>query len=404
MNWSNRFAVRTGQMQRSAVRELLKVTARPEILSFAGGLPAADLFPAQGIQRIATEVLERNPAAALQYGETEGVAGLRDWIAQRASRPGLAVGREHVLVTHGAQQGLDLLGRVLVDEGVGVAVENPTYLAFLTAWRPYGARFVPVPIDAVGMHVETLAALPAESVRLVYVIPDFQNPTGATLSLERRQQLLELAEARDWIVIEDTAYSALRFEGVALPSLLELSGGLSGPGRAGPGRVIQVGTVSKVLAPGLRVGWVIGAAELMERLVRAKQSCDLHTSTFNQQIALGAGESGLLDTQLPRLVSAYRSRRDTMLRALGRHLGPGTRWTHPAGGLFVFVTLPAGIDARLLLDRCLREGVAFVPGGEFHVDGSGLNTLRLNYSHAGEAAIEEGIRRLAMALDEVQRL
>lgn len=396
MNWTNRFAQRTRQMQRSAVRELLKVAARPDVISFAGGLPASDLFPARELQAIANDVLGHHPALALQYGETEGLAALRDWIASGASRAGMPIRREHVLVTHGAQQGLDLLGRVLAEDGAGVAVENPTYLAFLTAWRPYGAKFVPVPTDDAGLCVDALATLAPASVRVVYVIPDFQNPTGATMTLERRRRLLELAEERDWIVIEDTAYTALRFEGAALPSLFELSGEF-----AAPGRVIQVGTFSKVLAPGLRIGWVIGAPEVLEQLVRAKQSSDLHTSTLNQQVALKAAASGLVEAQVPRLVSTYRRRRDAMLGALEREMPPGARWTRPAGGLFTFVTLPGDVDVRVLLDECLRAGVAFVPGAEFHVDGSGLNTLRLNYSHAGEAEIGEGIGRLAGVLRRV---
>ncbi len=401
--WSARLAARAVQMKRNAVREFLKITADPRIISFAGGLPAPDLFPIDELEAAFQAVMKDRPVAALQYGETEGVGPLRDWIAEKYSRPNLRLARPHVAIFSGAQQALDLLGRVFLDVGDAAIVESPTYLALLAAWRASGAQLHAVPSDADGMQVDQLeATLPART-KLAYVIPNFQNPQGTTLSLTRRHSLVRTARQRGFGIVEDDAYGALRYEGTDLPSLLELDAALapSGPGN-GPGNVIYVGSFSKILVPGLRVGWVIAAEEVIEKLVQAKQGADLHTSSLSQHLILELVRSGMLEQHIPRLRAAYRQRRDTLLRALGQHLPEDARWTRPEGGLFVFLTLPSRIDSHALLQKCLEHQVAFVPGREFHLDDHGTNTLRLNFSNATPDRIELGVARFAQALNALR--
>lgn len=399
MDWPDRFARRTTNMRRSAIRELLKVAATPGIISFAGGLPAPELFPAEAIRRAAETVLKERSSAALQYGETEGVGPLRDWLAHHLSDPEHRWNRENILITSGAQQALDLLARVFAEPNAPVLVENPTYLAFLAAWAPYEPRFLPLDCDEAGFDVGRLSNLASTKGAILYTIPDFQNPTGATLSLSRRRMLLEYAANNDILILEDTAYRDLRFEGESLPSLAALDcSRRSLRASSTPGRVLQVGTFSKILAPGLRVGWVAGPSQVIEKLTLAKQAADLHTSTLNQETVLELLRQGILDGHLPRLQSAYRERRDAMISALKSHMPTGLKWIKPEGGLFLFLRLPDGMDARAILPKALDLKVAFVPGGEFHCDGSGAATLRLNFSHSTPEAIEEGIRRLAIAM------
>lgn len=399
MHWPDRFSPRTTFMRRSAIRELLKVAASPGIISFAGGLPAPEMFPTASICSATERVLQDIPSTALQYGETEGMPGLRDWLADHLSTPSHRWSRENVLITTGAQQALDLLARVFADPTAPVLVENPTYLAFLSAWAPHGTRFHPVACDAEGLEIEALPSRDSCKRAILYTIPDFQNPTGATLNRSRRHSLVEYARANEIILLEDTAYRDLRFDGETLPSLAELDHA-AGEKRGNPesGCVLQVGTFSKILAPGLRVGWVAGPSGVIEKLTLAKQAADLHTSTLNQAIVLEVLRQGLLETHLPRLKATYRERRNVMMAALKTHMSPGVRWTRPEGGLFLFLQLPDGCDAHKILPKALQEKVAFVPGGEFHCDGSGAATLRLNFSHAAPAVIEEGVRRLARAM------
>ncbi len=381
-------------MKRSAVRELLKLTAQPGMISFAGGLPAPELFPVEAVRRAADAALALRGGSALQYGETEGLAELRDWIAARFSRTDAPLDRSRVAIVSGAQQGLDLLGRVLLDPGDAVVVENPTYLALLSAWRPLGARFLPVPSDARGMRVDELESLLRQRPKLIYVTPTFQNPQGTTLTLERRVRLVELAHRYDVALIEDDPYGELRYEGESLPSLFDLAG----RARGHDGSVIHVGTFSKTLAPGLRVGWALAAPEVIDQLTLAKQAADLHTSTLNQGMVLELLREGALAGHLPRLRDAYRQRRDAMLAALEAHLPPSVRWTRPEGGMFLLVTLPLGWSGAELLKQALARNVAFVPGEDFHLDGAGRNTFRLNFSNATPERIEEGVKRLGEAL------
>jgi 2-aminoadipate transaminase len=392
VNWSTRLAKRTQLMQRSSVREFVRLTRQPGVLSFAGGLPEPALFPVAEMAAAMETVWTHSAASALQYGETEGLAELRDWIAARFSRRGKEVRREQVMITNGAQQALALLGQVLVDPGDRIVVENPTYLALLNAWRPLGAEFAGMPSDGEGLRTELLPQPLEAQVKLAYLIPNFQNPQGTTLSLSRRTALLDWATRQGTIVIEDNPYGELRYDGEPLPHLFDL--GLEQATTADANFVVHVGTFSKVLAPGLRLGWVVAPSPLLDKLVQAKQSADLHTSSLDQHLVLALLNRGVLEQQLPRLRAAYRERRDTMLTALNENMPPGTTWTLPAGGMFIMVTLPASFNARALLPEAIARGVAFVPGDEFHLDNAGRNTLRLNFTNATAAQIREGLHRL----------
>jgi 2-aminoadipate transaminase len=397
MNWGANFARRTALMKSSALRELMKVTARPEVISFAGGLPAADLFPVAQINAAVSAVLATWGGQALQYSETPGLPELRDWIATRFSNAQLRVARENVLITTGAQQALDLVGRILLQEGDRVIVENPTYLALLSAWRPTGVEFLPVPCDAHGIQVETCLPLMELKPKALYCVPNFQNPQGATLTLSRRKMLVALARRHSMAIIEDNPYGDLRYSGSALPNLLELDARV-GAASEYESHVIYAGTFSKVLMPGLRVGWVIAARPVIEKLTLAKQAADLHTSTLSQHLALELLRRGFLEEFLPALREQYGLRRDAMLEALEKYFPKGATWTTPEGGFFLWVTLPKHINAGQLLPAALAQHVAFVPGEEFHLHGEGKNTMRLNFTNASPARIEEGIKKLGRLL------
>jgi 2-aminoadipate transaminase len=297
------------------------------------------------------------------------------------------VRRENVLITTGGQQALDLIGRVLLDRGDRVVVENPTYLALLAAWRPTGVEFVPVPCDGEGMRTEELEVLLQGRPKAIYSVPNFQNPQGTTLSLSRRKRLVALAREYSTVVVEDNPYGELRYSGEALPHLVELDD-----------QVIHVGTFSKVLMPGLRVGWVIAPEVVIDKLTPAKQAADLHTSTLAQHLALELASKGFLDTFVPVLCENYRKRRDAMLGALERYFPKSATWTRPEGGMFLLVTLASGVNTGELLAAALKHGVAYVPGEEFHINGEGKNTMRLSFSSAPPERIEEGIKRLGEVL------
>ena len=396
MNWTQVFAARTASMKPSAIRELLKVANRPGMVSFAGGLPAAELFPIAEIEEVAKQVLREHGRRALQYGETEGLAALRDWVAGKFSTATVKLRRENVLITTGAQQGVDLLGRVLLDAGDKVVVESPTYLAALGAWRPNGVEFLATPTDQDGMRLETLEPLLARKPVFVYAQPNFQNPSGTTLSAERRPKLVEMIRAHDIALVEDNPYGELWFEEEPLPSLFELDA------RAGTGanggldsNVVYLGTFSKILAPAFRVGWTIAEEALIDKMALAKQAADLQSSTFNQYIALEMARRGL---DIAKLRAVYRERRDAMLGALEKHFPADATWTRPKGGLFLWVTLPERINTMELLPRAVENNVTFVPGEDFHAEHNGKNTMRLNFSNAGIDDICAGIERLGSVI------
>ena len=397
--WTDRYAQRTQAMRSSMVRELLKLTAQPDVISFAGGLPGADLFPLDEFHAACGRVLNERGSHALQYSTTEGEPPLREMIARHTGRYGIVVNADNVLITSGSQQALDLIGKVFLNPGDHVLVERPTYLGALQAWNAYQAEYLTIDIDEQGMRTEDLEAALRGGPKFIYALPNFQNPTGVTLSLERRQALIRLADQHGVPILEDDPYGQLRYEGNHLPSLVTLDAeyrGLSGTGYSG--NVLYVSTFSKTLAPGLRLGWIIGPSDVIQRLAQAKQGVDLHTSTLVQLLAYEVARSGFLDRHIRRLRRVYASRRDAMLSGMTKWFPTGVRWTTPAGGLFVWATLPESTDAAAILQHALARKVAFVPGASFFADGSGRNTMRLNFTSASVERIKEGIARLGRVL------
>jgi 2-aminoadipate transaminase len=390
-----RYARRMQRLRASAIRELLKLTERPEIISFAGGLPAPELFPVEAFAEACAQTLREDGAAALQYGTTEGYRPLRGWLCEELARVnGIETSPEHVLIVTGSQQGLDLVGKVLIDPDDLVVVENPTYLGAIQAFEAYEANFLDVATDDAGMLPDALRSALAGAPRrpkLIYLVANFANPTGITTSLERRRAIVEIAREFEVPIFEDDPYGRLRYSGEALPSLVALAGGTG---------VLHAGTASKTIAPGMRVAWlVIPDRELFEKVVMAKQAADLHTTTFGQRaIYAFVRRPGALERHVATLIPVYRARRDAMLAALAAKLPPGWSWTRPDGGLFLWLRAPHLLDTTQLLERALEHHVAFVPGTPFWVNRDPRNTLRLNFSNAGEERIVEGIDRLAAAI------
>jgi len=400
--WTQRYAQRMQRMRSSAIRELLKLTEQPEIISFAGGLPAPEVFPVAEFEAACRRVLADRGPQALQYSTTEGYRPLREMIARHTGRYGIVVEPENILITSGSQQALDLLGKVFLNPGDRILVEQPTYLGALQAWNAYQAEYVCVPMDDAGMRTDALEATLRAGPKFIYALPNFQNPTGVTLARERRHRLVELAQRYGVPIVEDDPYGQLRYEGGHLPPLVALDGRLrSRNGAPYSGNVIYLSTFSKTLAPGLRLGWVIAPQEVIQRLVQAKQGADLQTSTFTQMVAYEVARGGFVDRHVRLIRTVYRERRDVMLAAMHKHFPPGVHWTRPQGGLFLWATLPEPLDAAEVLQAAIAEHVAFVPGVGFFADASGRNTLRLNFSNAESEKIEEGIRRLGAVLSRV---
>lgn len=390
--WSERFSAGAKQISSSAIRDLLKITEQPEIISFAGGLPAPECFPVEELTAAAERVLVEHPIVALQYGLTEGYTPLRGLIAELVGKRGIPAQSEDVLITSGSQQALDILGKLLIDADAPIVVEQPTYVGALQAWRPYRPRFLNVPLDHDGLDLAVLKDLldGGERPRFLYVVSCFQNPTGITLSLERRRALLEIAEAYGLPIIEDDPYGELYYEGSRTPTLAGLDIELYGALR----HVVYLSTFSKLLAPGLRIGWVVAPKDIAHKIVQAKQGLDLHSSTLTQTIAYEACRDGLLDRHIPTIRATYHVRRDAMLASLERHMHGFATWTQPHGGMFIWLTLPEGFSATDVLQASIAQKVAFVPGNSFFATGGGTNTMRLNFSHAAPDRIEEGITRL----------
>ncbi|WP_129675057.1 PLP-dependent aminotransferase family protein [Candidatus Chloroploca sp. Khr17] len=392
--WTNRIAAGAAEMHSSAIRDLLKVTAQPEMISFAGGLPAPELFPVEEIAAAAERALVESPLVTLQYGPTEGFGPLRELLMTWMARLGITVPADQVLVTSGSQQGLDMVGRLLIDPGALVAVEEPTYMGALQAWQTIRPHYLSVPLDDQGLDVDALEALLAAGARprFLYVVSCFQNPTGVTLADERRRRLIEVASRYTLPIIEDDPYGELYYEGSRTTPLAALDIELHGELR----HVVYLGTLSKLLSPGMRVGWIVAPQPLVDRLVMLKQGLDLHTGSMAQVVAYYACRDGLLEQHTPRLRDLYRERRDVMLQALDQTCAGvgGMHWTRPGGGMFLWVRLPTELEAEPLLQQAVAEHVAFVPGRAFHPDGGGGNTMRLNFSHSNPTQIEEGIRRL----------
>jgi len=396
--WDYRFAQRTQRMKSSAIRELLKLTEQPDIISFAGGLPAPDVFPVAEFKEACMRVLENQGAVALQYGTTEGYMPLREMIARFAVRNGIKVSAENILITSGSQQALDLIGKIFINNGDRILTESPTYLGALQAWNAYGAEYATVSNDDEGMRVDELENALRCGPKFIYTLPNFQNPTGVTMSLERRKILVQLADQYGVPIIEDDPYGQLRFEGEHLPAIEVLDDAIHTNNGSYAGNVIYLGTFSKVLAPGLRLAWVIAPTEVIRKLTQAKQGADLHTSTFNQIVAYEVSRHGFLDTHVKTICDCYRERRDVMLDSLEEFMPAGVKWTHPQGGLFLWLQTPENLSTQDIFPEAVQEKVAFVPGGSFFPNGGGHNTMRLNFSAEKPETITEGISRLARVI------
>ena len=401
--WTSRYAQRTKGIRSSAIRELLKFTQRPEVISFAGGLPASEVFPSERFREACCKVLEQKPHLALQYGATEGYEPLREMIARHIARYGIKAKSENVLITSGSQQALDLIGKLLINSGDRVLVEAPTYLGALQAFSVYGADYVSVPCDEYGLRSDMLENPLRSGPKFMYVLPNFQNPGGTTLSEGRRHELVLLADKYGIPIVEDDPYGQLRYEGEHLPPLVVLDReNLRRDDGYSIGNVIYLSTFSKTLAPGIRLGWIVAPPEVISKLVQLKQGADLHSSTFVQMVAHEVARDNFLDEHIKLIRRVYRERRDVMLEALTQHFPPEVTWTRPKGGLFLWVTLPTGADAQKLFETAVRENVAFVPGDCFYAPNGhpeeGRRHLRLNFSSASPDQIREGIHRLSIAV------
>jgi 2-aminoadipate transaminase len=392
------FSARTRVMRSSAMRDLMAITARPEVISLAGGLPDTSTFPPQSFAAQMTRIAQESAAEALQYGPTEGFGETKEHIVAVMDAEGMLAEPEDVIVTTGGQQAIDLLCKTLVDPGDPVICEAPTYPGAVPVFCSYEADVIQVECDGEGMRMDALEAVLGDlsaagrQPKFVYSVPSFQNPSGVTLSLERRRRLVDLAREHELLVLEDNPYGLLRYEGEPLPPLYELDGG---------DYVVYVGTFSKILSPGIRLGWAVAPPPVMEKLVLGKQAADLCTSTLTQYFVREYFAQERWQDYVASLVGIYRDRRNAMIAALERHFPPQASWTEPNGGLFIWATLPAYIDTGDLLAKALGENVAFVPGQAAYVEeGRGANSMRLNFSGVGEDEIREGIRRIGAVVSE----
>ncbi|MCT4600571.1 MAG: PLP-dependent aminotransferase family protein [Marinifilaceae bacterium] len=386
-------------MKRSAIRELLKLTQKPEIISFAGGLPAKETFPIEELVEITKDVLENDGASALQYGSTEGDPTLLKALVDRYNNQGLNITKDNLCILTSSQQALDLVAKIFCDPGDKVIVGLPSYLGGLGAFTAYGAEPVGILHDEKGMRADLLEAKLEELTKagdkpkFMYVIPDFQNPAGVTMPLERRKEILAIAKKYDLLVVEDSPYRELRFEGEAQPMLFELDNN--------EGNVITFGTFSKIFVPGFRIGWVLGNPAIVDYFVKAKQSTDLCTSPFVQKISAKYIEQGLFDKNLIKIIEMYKEKKAVMIESFEKYMPEGVTWTNPEGGLFLFLNLPEGLDAEELFHIAIKKNVAFVLGTVFHCDGSGKNTMRLNFSYVSKEDNVEGVKRLAQSIQEL---
>ncbi|MNR83649.1 2-aminoadipate transaminase [compost metagenome] len=382
INWQ--FAKRAEQLQSSVIREILKITMRPDIISFAGGLPSPATFPVEHMKAAFDKVLSEQGKIALQYGPSDGYAPLREWIADSLSIPGSTITPDQVLMVSGSQQALDLLGKVLIEENSKVLVETPSYLGALQAFSVYQPQFVSVPTDDYGLLPEAVDGI-ADGARLLYALPNFHNPTGRTMSVERRIALVETCARRGLPLIEDDPYGSLSYRGEPLPKMLTMN----------PSGVIYMGSFSKVLTPGIRLGYVVGPTPLIRKLEQAKQAADLHTSQLTQMVVYEAIKDGFLAEHIPSIRTLYANQCQVMLDALAEFAPEGVKWNKPEGGMFIWVTLPKHIDCMQLLEEAIAQKVAFVPGAPFYANEPEKNTLRLSFVTVPPEKIREGVSTLA---------
>ena len=390
MNYS--FAERVKHMESSAIREILKVAESPDIISFAGGLPAPELFPLQEIQEAYNRVLGTDDPSVLQYSTTEGYLPLREDIAGKMREKGMRVEPDNILLTNGSQQGLDLIAKLFIDPGDLIAVEDPTYLGAIQTFSSYQANFVTIPADQEGINLEALeTAIIRQDPKLIYLTPTYKNPTGVTLSLERRRQAAEMLSKYNIPLIEDDPYGELRYTGSAMPPVKSFDSAE---------KVVYLGTFSKTIAPGLRLGWIVASKELIAKLVLAKQGTDLHTGTLLQRATHYYLNHAQIENHIETIRREYGNRRDVMLAELKANLAGDASWTEPSGGMFLWLTLPEHINTVSLLPKAVEAKVAYVPGAPFYAGGGGLNTLRLNFSNSSPLQIRDGIKCLARLFRE----
>jgi len=387
------FSTNAKNMKKSEIRELLKLTTKPGVISFAGGLPAPDLFPVEELREVIDHVLKSDGPKALQYGPTEGDMNLREELRKFMMKEGIDIPVEQIFVITSSQQGLDLTGKIFTDPGDIIMSGKPTYVGAIQAFHSYGAKMCPVDLDEEGIDTEKLDTEikrftdNGQKPKFIYVVPDFQNPSGITLKLERRKDLIAIAEKYDMIIVEDSPYRQLRFEGKSEEPLLSLS----------RDRVLSLFTFSKILLPGFRLGWMAGPAPLIQKAIVAKQAVDLCAPPFNQAVLAEFMKRGLLEKQIQRIIVAYREKRDYMLEKLDEFMPriEGLKWTRPAGGLFLWVTLPKHMNtSELFKEAVVKKKVAYVMGCSFDPTGLERNTMRLNFSFADKEQIAEGIKRL----------
>lgn len=383
------------RMKRSVIRELLKMTQRPELISFAGGLPSPESFPVEQLKQVVVEVLDTDSARALQYSETEGDKGLREVLVERYRKEGLNININNLIISTASQQALDLIPKILVNPGDKVICGLPSYLGGISAFATYGAELIGIELDDQGMRSDLLEKKMQElqgkgqKPKYIYVIPDFQNPTGICMPEKRRLEIIEIARKYNVLIVEDSPYREVRFSGIPQRTMYELDG---------TGQVILLGTMSKIFVPGFRLGWIIAHEDVIDKLVMAKQNTDLCTSSFVQKIAARYFDKGYFEPNLAKTNAMYKEKRDAMVEAFHKFMPKGVKWTEPEGGLFLFVTLPEHIDAEDLFKIAIEENVAFVPGTVFYCNGQGKNTLRINFSFMSKEMNIEGSRRLANAI------
>lgn len=378
----------------SEIREILKVTEQEDVISFAGGLPAPELFPIEEINEINQIVLKEAGTKALQYTTTEGYAPLREWISKRMNeRLGTSFDKDNILITHGSQQGLDLSGKVFLDEGDIVLCESPTYLAAISAFKAYGCSFIEIPTDSYGMNMDVLEDVLSKTmnIKLIYVIPTFQNPTGKTWNLERRKRLAELSAQYGVAVVEDNPYGELRFEGESLPSVKSFDT---------IGNILCTGSFSKIFCPGFRIGWIAGDKDIIRKYVLVKQGTDLQCNTIAQMTIAEYLKRYDIDKHIKKIVEVYRRRRDIAVKCIECYFPDNIKFTHSEGGLFTWIELPEGVSARKILEKCLEKKIAFVPGGSFFPNENKENTFRINYSNMPEDRIEKGLQILGEVVKE----
>ena len=397
-NLNDKFSAMAHIMKRSAIREILKLTQKAEMISFAGGLPSPDTFPVDEVKEITSYILETQGAAALQYGTTEGDPLLREMILKHHESQNLVAGQENLAICTGAQQALDIVGKIFINPGDYIICELPSYLGGIAAFSVYGAKMKGIPLDEKGMRADLLEEAVqrltdlGKKIKFIYTIPDFQNPTGITMPEERRLEILNIADKYDLLVIEDSPYRDIRFEGTPQETMYQLDKS---------GRVVTLCTFSKTFAPGFRVAWLLGHKDIIDKFIMAKQSADICSPVILQKIIAEYMQRGLLNKNLKKTIDLYHKRKDLMLECFEKFMPEGVQWTRPEGGLFLFITLPETVSTDEVFTRAIENNVAFVKGSVFYCTETCKNTMRMNFSYSPEHLIEKGIKRLATVISEI---